>query len=185
MENVLKGAKEYVYIQSIGSILFGLFLMIWPFKTTAVSLYIGAGLLFVLGVFGFISYFVNRKKEDGTQHADWSIGLLQILLAILIFLFPVTVAASMTYLIGGYIVLNSILNATKAIQYRKHGLSNWGWIVAFNLFTLLGGFYIFVNPFIGFQVILQVSAILLITKGIIDMIAYNMMMKELKGVHSF
>ncbi|MFI3284024.1 MAG: DUF308 domain-containing protein [Erysipelotrichaceae bacterium] len=177
MIEIINKARQYILAQSVGSLILGLFLFFWPNITATLFLYILSGYLAVMGVIGIYTFFKNRATPS--IQADIGIGILEIILALIIFFFPYTVATFATFLIGGYLILNGTLNVIRAIEVRNHIPKNWLWIVALNLITILAGIIVIANPFLSYQTFIQMAGIFLIAKGIIDIITYNFVVKPI------
>ncbi|MFV0400709.1 MAG: HdeD family acid-resistance protein [Oscillospiraceae bacterium] len=180
MKDVIRRISTHVIIQSVVSILLGLFLLFWPRTTTIAMVYILAGYLAAIGIIGLTSYFRNKDKTSFVD-SDLISGICEILLALVMFAFPTVIAGVFSVLLGILVVMNGVLNMVRALEIKKYGAGAWIFIFILNILITMGGVLIIINPFASAVTFVQILGILLLAKGIVDLVTYLFFVRSVKN----
>lgn len=111
-----------------------------PISGIAVTLLV-AWLMILAGVAHWV-YTWHRRYRAGMQWG-WLLGLLFIAVGICMLAFPVAALASLTLVLGVYLVVDAALEFTLAFQLRPRG--GWGWLFFDGLVALALAIIIFVR----------------------------------------
>ncbi len=179
MKDIVKKISTHIMIQAILAILFGLFLILFPQTTTMAMIYLLAGFLAVIGIISLISYGRN-KGESNFVDSDLIAGIFQLLIALVMFIFPKTVAAVFSLLLGILVMLNGVLNMMRGLEIKKYGGRNWITILILNIIITIGGLIIIINPFASTVTFVLILGILLVAKGIADLVSYFLFTNTVK-----
>lgn len=134
-------------VVSIGYILLGLSLLLYPQISPQVICYILAALGAVLGLF-FIGRFFAKSSEN-TPRNDLALGVVLVALGIFLFTLRETAAfVSLLYVFLGFAVLyDSMMKLTISFDIRKAGVSFWWAFVILSFITALLAILLIINPF--------------------------------------
>lgn len=155
--------------QAVLAILLGLFLTIRPHTTTVVIVYLLAGVIALSGIASLISYF--RTKKQGTRNDGILVtGLFLLVVALIIAVFPEAVAGLFSLVLGALLVLGGLINIVRSIGLRERGGSTWVIFLLISILIAVGGIVIIVNPFSTTVTFVLVLGVMLIAKGVIDLL---------------
>lgn len=87
-------------------------------------------------------------------------GVIILLLALLILVWPVVVISLLVISLGIYIIIDGIISLVSALKKRKRDEINWDWLFLNGMFGIFAGVLTFFNPFI----IVAVATYLLLSK---------------------
>lgn len=180
MKDAIKRISAHVIVQSVISILLGLFLLFWPQFTTIAIVYVLAGYLAVIGIIGVISYVRNKDKTSFVD-GDLIGGVCELLLAVVMFIFPKVIAGAFSMLLGILVVLNGVLNMGRALEIKKYGMKAWIAVFVLNILITIAGVFIIINPFASTVTFVQVLGILLLVKGAVDLVTYLFFARAMKS----
>lgn len=158
-----------IIAQAVLSILFGLFLIIWPGTTLVILVYILAAGMALSGIASLISY-ARMNKKGQRNSAILITGLLFLVFALIMFLFPEAFASIFSILLGALLIVSGVANAVRGFSLRVFGGSAWVVMLAVGIIIALGGIIIIANPFDSTVTFVLVLGILLVAKGIIDLL---------------
>lgn len=176
MKDLINKITGHMIIESVVSILLGLILMFWPTTTTTAFIYLFGGYFAVLGVINIVSYVRSREATS-----NLIVGALELIVALIIFVFPSEVGGAIGLIMGIAIVLVGILNVTRAIDLNRMGISSWLVVLILNIIVVIAGFVVIFNPFSSVVTLAQLIGIVLIGRGIIDLFSTMVFSKNLKG----
>lgn len=166
MKDLINRITGHMIIQSIASIILGIVLLCWPNTTTRTLLYALAIYFIVLGVVNIVTY-VRTKEFTG----DLLLGVLELIIALIIFIFPSQVGGIIGLIMGIIIVLIGIINIISSLDLKNAGVSSWAVILILNIIIVIAGFFVIFNPFSSFLTFTQLLGVILIGKGIVDLIS--------------
>lgn len=181
MNNLIKKFGSHVILQAAISILLGLFLVIWPKTTTIALVYILAGYLAVIGIISLFTYF-KHKKETTFVESDLIAGIFELIIALIIFIFPEAVASVFLIILGIMVVLSGVLSITRAFEIKRYGDGRWILVLILNVIVTACGIIIIINPFSSAITFVFITGIFLIAKGAIDLLTYFIMLGATKKV---
>ncbi|HTV40676.1 MAG TPA: DUF308 domain-containing protein [Candidatus Sulfotelmatobacter sp.] len=119
-------------VVSILMILAGcLAIIVPPISGIAVTLFV-AWLLILSGVAHW-AYTWDRRQQPGIWWG-WLLGVLFVVVGIRMLMFPVAALASLTLLLGIYLLVNAGLEFSLAFRLRRQ--NGWGWVLVDGLVSL-------------------------------------------------
>ena len=140
-------------------ILCGIYFISAPLLTLVTLIIILGIALLIAGVFEVVLYIRHRGTQD-THITTLVLGIIDIIIALLIFFQPLVMAPVFPWIVGAGIAIFGISEVLGAFRLRKKGISAWGWMVFAGIASLLFGILIFANPlllpiFIGCFVVIS------------------------------
>jgi uncharacterized membrane protein HdeD (DUF308 family) len=115
-------------------------ILVPPISGIAVTLFV-AWLMILAGVAHWV-YTWHRRHRPGMWWG-WLMGLLFIGVGICMLAFPLAALASLTLVLGAYLIVEAVLEFTLAFRLRPR--DGWGWLFFDGLVALVLGFIIFVR----------------------------------------
>lgn len=155
--------------QAVLSILFGLFLVIWPGTTLVILVYILAAGIALSGIASLISY-VRLNKKGQRNSAILVTGLLFLVFALILFLFPEVFASIFSILLGALLIVSGVVNAIRGFALRDFGGFAWVLTLVVGIIIAIGGVVIIANPFGSTMMFVLVLGVLLVAKGVTDLL---------------
>ena len=156
----IKDAIKHWYIP----LLVGLFFVVVSIVafTSPVSSLLTLGILFSLSfLFGGISEVVfsvaNRHQLDNW---GWSLafGIITFIVGILLLINPALSVTTLSFYVGFVVLFRSIGAIGFAVDVKKYGSPNWGWLLAFGILGTIFSFILLWNPlFAGFSAVILVG----------------------------
>ncbi len=169
MKSFLAMVRSNIKVQAILSIVLGLFLAFWPQSTTLTIVYLLALYLAVTGAASLISYFRHRNDRSRPMGVLVS-GLLFVIVALLVFLFPEAVAGMFSLVLGILLTVGGLVNVVRSIDLRGYRGGSWIAMLVVSAVVAIGGIVIVVNPFDTTVTFVLVLGILLTVKGVADLV---------------
>ena len=115
-------------------------ILVPPLSGIAVTLFV-AWLMILAGVVHWI-YTWQRRHRPGMWWG-WLLGIVFVGAGICMLAFPVAALASLTLLLGVYLVVDAVLEFTLAFRLRP--LNGWGWLLFDGLVALVLAIIIFMR----------------------------------------
>lgn len=162
--NAVKNFKLGMIIWSIGYLLLGIALCIWPGASMQVIAAVFAVLTLAYGVTRVIGFFC--KADMGFPYRyDLCIGILDILLGALMLRYPSALLTLLPIAAGVFILIDGLTRVQTALELKRWGYG-WWWVhFLLSLLTvMLGGMLLF-NPFGGAAVLMIYLGISLLCTG--------------------
>lgn len=181
MKSFLDTVRSNIIAQAVLSIVLGAFLALMPQTTTLTVVYLLALYLAVSGIASLVAYF--RSKGERYKSTGVLVSAVFLLVvALLVFLFPQVVAGFFSFILGFLLAIGGVVNVVRAIELRGFG-SMWIPMLVVGVLVAIGGVVIIVNPFETTVTFVLVLGILLIVKGIADLVmeaSFSRMTKEMR-----
>lgn len=165
----VKQAVKYWWVSPIVgiiAIILGFWCIANPGETLAVL-----GILFIAGflasgIFEIIFAILNRSTLKGW---GWTLasGIIDILFAFLLLAIPLSTIAVLLFLVGFWIMFQSIWSISSSIELQRNGIKGWGWLLAFGILGLILSFILIVNPIFAAGFIIYLLALSLLCYGIL------------------
>lgn len=138
MNKFIELVASNIVAQAIVSILFGLFLIIWPGTTLVILVYILAAGIALSGVASIISY--ARLNKRGQQNSAVLVtGILLLVFALVMFLFPEAFASIFSILLGALLIISGVVNAVRGFALRGYGGASWILMLIVGIIIAIGG----------------------------------------------
>lgn len=181
MGSFLKAVRSNMLAQAVVSIVLGLLLAFWPGITTITIVYMLAFYFAVAGAASLIAYFRTGGARSGSAGVLVN-GILLLVVALIVFLFPVAVAGFFSLILGILLLIGGIVNVVRAIELRRYATGTWAIALVVSLLVAIGGIVIIANPFSSTVAFVLVLGVLLIVKGIFDLLIERWLAKAEKSL---
>lgn len=150
----------------------GVFVWINPVETlVAMSLYLGISFI-VAGVIYTVKFF----NYDYTPYLTY--GILDVLVGGVLISNTAIVASSMPILLGFWILFNSIIQISNAIEYKKIGFDFWGYVLSFGIIGAVFALVVLANPTIGAVTIALIVGVYMVLFGVAEISEYVYLKKN-------
>ena len=159
-------------LRSLSAIAIGL-VMVVSNNATVTVVRIIAAFLFAAGVVSFIYGFVNRK--NGAMALMSVNAAVDIVIGLLLYLFPTAVAGVIVTLIGVAVLIFGIIQLI-VLTGTMSLVGMGGFSLILCIFALIGGITLLFNPF-SEKVMSLLAGILLIVYGVSDLISMSRVIK--------
>ena len=159
-------------LRSLSAIAIGL-VMVVSNNATVTVVRIIAAFLFAAGVVSFIYGFVNRK--NGAMALMSVNAVVDIVIGLLLYLFPTAVAGVIVTLIGVAVLIFGIIQLI-VLTGTMSLVGMGGFSLILCIFALIGGITLLFNPF-SERVMSLLAGILLIVYGVSDLISMFRVLK--------
>lgn len=179
MKRFAELVSSSLIVQAVLSILLGLLLALIPETTVLTIVYLLAAYVAVTGIVSLISYARHRKDSEGSRSV-LATGIFLVIIAALVFIFPEAVAGIFSLILGVLLILSGITNAVRSFELKKYGGQSWIGMLVVSLAVAIGGIVIIVNPFDSTVTFILVLGILLIAKGVVDLVVQALLSKRAK-----
>lgn len=169
MKSLLEAVRSNMLAQAVTSIALGLFLAFWPGVTVLTIVYLLALYLAVSGVASLVAYF----RSSGARYRSGGVlvnAVFLLVLALLVFLFPEAVGGFFSLILGILLTIGGIVNAVRSVELRAYQGSTWIVTLVVSVVVAIGGLVIIVNPFATTAMFVLVLGVLLIVKGVADLV---------------
>ena len=164
----VKQAIKYWWIFPIIGLI-SILLSIWcianPGETLILlSAFFIAGFI-VSGLFEIVFALSNKNTINGW---GWTLasGIIDILFGLLLWAIPLGTIAVLLFLVGFWVMFQSIWSIGTAIELQRGGIRGWGWTLTFGILGLILAFILIVNPVFAAQFIVYLLALSLLFYGI-------------------
>ena len=156
---------------------------IWMLRTplaryVLLSIIFGALILFIGLFWTALSISSNRIF----YHWNWlfTVGLIELIIGILVVLFPTISVTTVTLCIAVWLILGGIIAIGNALQYKSLGGIEWIRLLVFGLITALFSILLLTNSQFADNSIIAMTAVILITFGFLRMILSLSLKKNTK-----
>lgn len=167
----IKESWRLLLVAGIISLVFGIIITSWPKASTTVLVIIVGIAILLLGLFTLIRSF-TLIKETKTWWFLLIEGIVGIIIAIVLFVWPIGTSAILAYIIGALLVIVGIL----AIIYGSKQKSLFS-IIGGIISLIVGLVVLFTSPVNAFPTLMVVFGIFLLIRGII-MIIQSIVLKK-------
>jgi len=177
----MKQAVKYWWVSpliGVIAILLGILFIANPGTTLAMlGALLIAGFL-VSGIFEIIFALSNKNTLKGW---GWTLasGIIDILFALLLLAIPIGTIAVLLFMVGFWVMFQSIWAIGTAIELQRGQVKGWGWILTFGILGVIFSFILIANPVFAAEFIVYLMAISLFCYGILR-ILYGL---RLRNIH--
>ncbi len=169
MENYIKKYNRYNILISLALIVLSIFLIIDPTTSfNAITIIIGI-IVGITGLVELITYFTSPQEIKAFSF-KLIIGVITTILGIVIIINAQTINTILTWVIGAWIIIESIIKLQ--IAFNIKGISNTSWkaIVIISIITFIIGLIIILNPFATLITVGKVCGIMLLISELMNII---------------
>ncbi|MBB4037958.1 uncharacterized membrane protein HdeD (DUF308 family) [Dysgonomonas hofstadii] len=124
-----------------------------------------AGFL-VSGIFEIIFALANKNTLKGW---GWTLasGIIDILFALLLLAMPISTIAVLLFMVGFWVMFQSIWAIGGAIELQRNSVKGWGWILTFGILGVILSFILIANPVFAAGFIIYMLAFALFCYGVL------------------
>lgn len=179
MKSFLEALRSNMLAQAVTSIALGIFLAFWPGVTILTVVYLLALYLAVSGIASLVAYF----RSSGARYRSAGVlanAVVLLVLALLVFLFPEAVGGFFSFILGILLTIGGIVNAVRSVELRAYQGSTWVVTLILSAVIAIGGLVIIVNPFATTAMFVLVLGVLLIVKGVADLVIERRLARMMK-----
>ncbi len=147
----IKSAIKHWYVP----LLVGLFFVIVSIVTftSPLTSLVTLSILFAISfLFGGISEIVfSISNKDQLENWGWSLafGIITCIAGLLLMLNPGLSMAVLAFYVGFIVLFRSIASISFALDVKKYGSRNWGWLLAFGIMGAIFAFILLWNPLLA------------------------------------
>lgn len=178
--NTIRNSVKQWYLPLIVGVLF-IIMSVIVLSSPASSL-LALSLLFALsflfgGLMEIIFSIVNRKELDNW---GWSLvfGIITFILGFSLVLYPGLSVSVLTLYIGFLFLFRSIASISFAIDVKKFGIRNWGWLLAFGILGAIASLILIWNPGLAGLTAVVLAASSFLFAGLFN-ISYSFQLRKL------
>lgn len=164
MENVKKIKWTFIGISAVMLIL-GLCLVVWPYFSATMLCYLLGLAMLITGIVKVICY-ARREVVKFIYYYELPLGILDILVALVLFLHPHNMIMMLPIVVGIVILVDSIFKLQVALDLKRMGWRSWWGILLFSIVSVLFAFLLMINPFEGSMTLMIFIGLSLIADSI-------------------
>ena len=127
----------YIIISILIGVL-GIVLIATPNFSVSLLCRLGGGILILFGIVKIIGYCSNDLYRLAFQY-DLAIGLLSVVLAVLIFIYPNNLMTILPFGIGLYVLSDALFKLQTAFDAKMFGMSQWTGLLTASLIASVAG----------------------------------------------
>ena len=152
---------------SVGYLLVGLALILWPsFLLQAVCYAVGI-LVLIAGLSSIFSYLKTREELFSARFT-LVLGLVVSALGLFLLLQPKTVAGILPLIVGLFVLFDGLGRLQTAWGLKKAGYERWWGLALPSLLSAILGAVVVFNPFGTAALMVQVVGVILLVEGLIN-----------------
>lgn len=138
--NIKKNAWASI-LESIATIILGIFLIVWPDTVIKIVVYI-VGLFFLIkGAYQIINYFMVKGQEDFFNNNLLG-GVISVLVGLALLFIGEEIANIFRIAIGIWLVYESLVRLSVAVRLHAAKIAAWKYVTIFSLMTLVLGVFV-------------------------------------------
>ena len=169
MENYIKKYNRYNILISLALIVLSIFLIIDPTTSfNAITIIIGI-IVGITGLVELITYFTSPQEIKAFSF-KLIIGVITTILGIVIIINAQTINTILTWVIGAWIIIESIIKLQIAFNIKGISDTSWKAIVIISIITFIIGLIIILNPFATLITVGKVCGIMLLISELMNII---------------
>lgn len=168
MTNFLKRIQTNALFSAVLYALLGLFLLLWPERSTSVLCTLTGWVLVLSGASDILQFLRHR---DGTLDSAVHLVVGVILCSVGIWLIsrPTLIAVIIPRIIGVLICVHGCNDLSGAFTLRKSTSSRWTAALVLGIVTLVLGLVLVLSPFETFTAVVRVIGLFLLYDGLSDL----------------
>lgn len=183
---MIKRINNYINLSILTSILFiilGIIVMIFPKTMLGIFSYSISIIAIISGIYLIILEIINRNNLFTIGSSLF--GTLLILLGIIIFVHPKSIAALIPIGLGIWFITSSVakLRFTTILKYENSGL--WILSIIINILSIICGFVFILNPISSSEIITLIFGIIMIIYSISDICEMIVFKRNIRKIDKF
>lgn len=169
IKSVFERIRSNWIASSIATIIIGLILLLFPTVTLNFISYCLGAVALVMGVIRTVRYFRQDHTYPFLFQSDLVVGLITIGLGIFMMTQPKTVISLIPHIFGILVAGCGVGNILRAMDAKKAGLSQWGFLLGLAIISVVLGVLIMFNPFGALELVVTIIGGGLIYEGATDL----------------
>lgn len=179
----IKGMRKSVFFYSIISILFGIILLVFPRITSQVICYCIAFMVLFGGIIDLVRYFSDDFFTRNSY--DVITGIVKCLIAILMLIKVDWMIAMIPFVVGIFILIESVLDIGRSIQLKEWNDRYWIVNLMLSLLLLVAGVILLFNPFQAAMVSMMFIGGCFVYEGVLTIIILHRSHKATQYIHYY
>lgn len=179
MEKYLKKYGTNSLIISLLLIILAVFLIFKPVSSINILMIILGAIIALDGLIHFISYFTS-PLEFRAFNFELAQGILEMVAGFIFITHPSWLISILPFIIGAWIIFESIIKIQLAINMRETPESNWVIMLILSIITIVLGLYIILNPLASAAVAVSLCGVGLLISESLNAIECVYIMMRLK-----
>lgn len=180
MKTYIKKYSRNSLIISTLLIILSFFLIINPFRSLQILSIIFGIILLIDATIHIISYF-KSPNEFRTFNFEFIVGIIEILISLILFVYPNWISIVFSIFIGIWIIISSIIKIQISINIRNIKGVKWLVLLIFGIITLLFGLVVIFNPFSSAIALTTLWGVIIFITELINIIEYIFILVKLKN----
>ena len=181
MSSDLKKSAWFAILESLSTIILGIFLIAWPDVVIKVIAYIVGVFFIIKGAYQVINYFVIKGQNDFFNNNLLG-GVISVLIGLAALLMGEQLADVFRIIIGIWMIYESLVRLNTAIKLHAVGIDAWKYITIISLMILILGIFVTFNS----GAVVSLIGWMMILAGIIGVVGDVMFIQYVnKIVESF
>ncbi len=179
MENYLKKYGTHSLIISVLLVILSIFLIFKPFESLNIVFILIGCVLAINGLVHAISYF-SGPKEIQLFSFELIQGVAGIILGFLFILHPEWLSSFLPFVIGAWIIVESIIRFQISVNMRGIPNSRWMIMMILAILTVILGMFIMIYPAASSAILVTLCGIMLLVTEIIHIVEEVYLMIRMK-----
>ncbi|MDO5326697.1 MAG: DUF308 domain-containing protein [Clostridia bacterium] len=169
IKSIFERIRRNWIASSIATIIIGLILLLFPAVTLNFISYCLGAVALVMGAIRTVRYFQQDHTYPFLFQSDLVVGLITIGLGIFMMTQPKTVISLIPHLFGILVAGCGVGNILRALDAKKAGLSQWGFLLGLAIISVILGVLIMFNPFGALELVVTIIGGGLVYEGATDL----------------
>lgn len=188
MASILKTAKKTIknwwLFVLMGALLVigGIYVMVTPMES-----YVGLAIFFSVMIFfnGLLDAAFAISNQKILRGWGWYLagGILEIILGIVLMMYPGVTMASLPLILGFWLMYGAISIISGAFDLKSYHVKGWGWALALGILVLVFSVLVIAKPVFGVGTIVIMTSLAIVSYGL-AYIAFGMQLKSVKDTAS-
>lgn len=160
-------------------LIFGIIIYMNPYITASTTVII-TGIYFIMfGVFAIFE-FLLRKTNPIFKYKVFS-GILVIIVGIFMMINPFKIAKILTFALGIYLIIISLVKVVEAFKLKKYGYDGWLLMLVTAILILIFGVFITINPMAAIDIV-KAAGIFIILSSLLEVCNLVMVYSKAKEI---
>ena len=134
----LKKSAWGAVVESIATIVLGLFLVIWPNEVIRAVAYVVGAFFIIKGAYQIINYFLVNGQNDFFNNNLLG-GVISLLIGITLLIIGEEIANVFRIVIGIYLIYEALVRINTAIKLHAASIAAWKYVLILALMMLVVG----------------------------------------------
>ena len=137
----LKKSAWGAILESLATIVLGIFLIVWPDVVVKVVAYVIGAFFVIKGAYQVINYFVVKGQNDFFNNSLLA-GVISLLIGLALFLIGEDIVNIFRVVVGVWVIYESLVRINTAIKLHAAGIDAWKYALILALMMLVLGVFI-------------------------------------------